>query len=233
MKRARELFALERRSVGSPYVHEMWWTRSEPVEAFVSVATSHWVMVVTRQRNATTVTVRGPETRATSVPIPEDAEFIGIQFGLGTYMPFLQPRQLVDRSLTLPQPTGTSFWLDGSVWRVPQPDDVDSFVGRLVRAGVLVHDPIVSAAVAGDVPGLSTRSVERRVSRATGLTRGAVRRIRQAEAAVELLTRGWSASDVAHRAGYADQPHLTRSLKRFFGQTPARIARSANGERSS
>jgi AraC-like DNA-binding protein len=29
---------------------------------------------------------------------------------------------------------------------------------------------------------------------------------------------------VARRAGYVDQPHLTRSLKRFVGQTPSQIA---------
>lgn len=30
-------------------------------------------------------------------------------------------------------------------------------------------------------------------------------------------------ADVAYQAGYADQPHLTRSLKRFVGQTPGQI----------
>jgi AraC-like DNA-binding protein len=39
-----------------------------------------------------------------------------------------------------------------------------------------------------------------------------------------------SALDVARQAGYADQPHLTRSLKRFVGQTPSQIASSAPGE---
>ena len=29
---------------------------------------------------------------------------------------------------------------------------------------------------------------------------------------------------LAAMSGYADQPHLTRSLKRFAGQTPSQIA---------
>ena len=29
--------------------------------------------------------------------------------------------------------------------------------------------------------------------------------------------------------GYADQPHLTRSLRHYVGQTPSRVARSAPG----
>jgi methylphosphotriester-DNA--protein-cysteine methyltransferase len=100
--------------------------------------------------------------------------------------------------------TKTSFWLDGSGWELPGPDNADVFVDRLVRAGLLVHDPVASAALQGDVEGLSTRSVERRVSRATGLTRGAIRQIRRAERAAGLLCRGVSPLDVAGQVGYAD-----------------------------
>jgi AraC-like DNA-binding protein len=89
-----------------------------------------------------------------------------------------------------------------------------------------VHDPVASAAVQGDATGLSRRSVERRVRRATGLTRGAIRQIRRAGTAVELLSGGVPARDVARRAGYADQPHMTRSLQRLVGQTPSRVAAS-------
>ena len=127
------------------------------------------------------LTVRGPETRATSVPIPKDAEFFGIQFTLGTFMPSLPPGRLVDRSVVLPRVTETRFWLDGSAWELPEPHTVDVFVDRLVGAGLLVHDAVASAAVQGELNGLSNRSLQRRVSRATGLTQGAIRQIRRAE----------------------------------------------------
>jgi AraC-like DNA-binding protein len=227
MKRAVELFAIERRPSRSPFVEETWEAYSEPEESFISVAASHWEMVVTRQPSTSRLTVRGPETSATTVPIPADAEFFGIQFTLGTFMPSLQPAQLLDRSLTLPQVTNTSFWLDGTVWELPGPGTADVFVERLVRAGLLVHDPIVPRTLQGEVRGLSTRSIQRRVSRATGLTRGAIRQIDRAARAVELLARGASAPDVARRAGYADQSHLTRSLRRLVGQTPLQIVTSA------
>ena len=155
MKRAVELFAFDRRSSSSPFVDETWWTRSEPEKSFISVAVIHWEMVVTRQRGAARLTVRGPETKATIVPIPEDAEFFGIQFSLGTFMPTLLPGQLVDRALTLPRATSTSFWFNGSAWELPGQDNADVFVDSLVRAGLLVHDPVASAALQGDVEGLS------------------------------------------------------------------------------
>jgi hypothetical protein len=229
MKRAVELFALETRSSRSSLVEETWQTRSEPEESFISVAATRWQMVVTRQRGTARVTVRGPETRATTVPIPQDAEFFGIRFSVGTYMPGLPPGRLVDRTVTLPVATGGAFRLDGAAWELPNQDTADVLVDRLGHAGLLVHDPIVAETLHGDVDGLSTRSLERRVARATGLSRGAMRRIRRAERAVELLSRGVPASEVTHRTGYADQPHLIRSLRRFVGQTPSQIGKSAPG----
>jgi methylphosphotriester-DNA--protein-cysteine methyltransferase len=59
--------------------------------------------------------------------------------------------------------------------------------------------------------------------RATGLTHGAVTQIERAHHAVALLRNGVSILDTVDRAGYADQPHLTRSLKRLIGQTPAQL----------
>ncbi len=223
MKRAAELFAFEERPSGSPFVAKTWRTQSEPEDAFMSVAVSHWEMVVTQLAGETWMAVRGPETHAATAAIPQDAQFFGIQFSHGTYLPWLDLRRLVDRSVMLPT-SGTSFWLEGSAWELPAPGNADVFVDQLVRAGLLVHDPVAAAAVEGDGTGrLSARSVERRVARATGLTRGAIRQIQRAELAVDMLGRGVPVLDVARRAGYADQPHMTRSLKRFVGQTPSQI----------
>jgi AraC-like DNA-binding protein len=222
-------FVLESRVSASPYVQEIWRARSERAGAFISMAASHWELVVTRPEGATpTLTVRGPETVATPLAYPEGNEWCGIRFRLGTFMPNVPPSQLVDRAFALPQATVTSFWLDRSAWELPGPDNADVFVDRLAGAGLLVHDPIASAVVQGGVEGLSTRAAERRVSRATGLTRGAIRQIRRAETAVELLSGGVPAWDAARQAGYADQPHLTRSLKRFVGQTPSQVAAPGN-----
>lgn len=46
---------------------------------------------------------------------------------------------------------------------------------------------------------------------------------------MQLLSGGMEVLDVAYRAGYADQPHLTRSLRVLAGQTPGEIATSAGG----
>lgn len=58
-----------------------------------------------------------------------------------------------------------------------------------------------------------------------GLTQGSIRQIERAQQAAALLERGVPILDAVYETGYANQPHLTRSLKRFYGQTPAQIAR--------
>jgi hypothetical protein len=248
VKRAIELFEFEERSSGSPLVTTMWCTHSVPEESFISVATTNWELVVTHGEDGPWITARGPETEASVAGIPPDAEFLGIPFRMGTFMPGIDLRRLIGGGIDLPMVSATSFWLDGTAWELPRADNADVFVDRLVRAGLLVHDPVVAAALHADGTGdgwrdgddagaaaaagadlksLSTRTVERRVARATGLTRGTIRQIRRAERAVELLGRGTSAPDVARELGYADQPHLTRSLRRFVGQTPSQIAAAA------
>jgi len=227
MKRAAELFVVDEWGSDSGFVAKAWRSHSEPEPAFISVAASHWQIVVTTHRGSTQLTVRGPETRATVTPIPADAEFFGIVFNLGTFMTTVPLARLVDRAVNLPAATPNSFWLDDSRWEIPTPGNADVFVDRLVRQGLVARDPVVAESFQADVDGVSTRTLQRRVARATGLTRNTVRQITRASNAVDALARGLSPHDAALLLGYADQAHLIRSLKRFIGQTPAQLVKSS------
>ena len=57
------------------------------------------------------------------------------------------------------------------------------------------------------------------------MSHSALRQIERARRAVCLLRTGVPPGEVAAETGYFDQPHLTRSLSRLIGLTPARIAR--------
>ena len=227
MERAARLFAFDERPSDSLYVSSFWATTSVPDPSFMSTAASGWEMVVTRQTSGIRMTVRGPETYASPAGIPVAADFFGIRFTSGTFMPDIPLRRLVDRDVDLPPAGANAFWLDGWRWRFPDFDDADDFVERLVRRGLLVHDDVAAAALRGDVADLSARSVQRRIVRATGLPHRTIRSIDRAQQAVGLLDEGHSIGETIWRTGYADQAHMTRALRRFAGQTPAQIARRA------
>jgi helix-turn-helix protein len=214
---ATQLFAFDIRESDSVYVEKIWRTKSVPVERFISVAVPQWELVVTRQPGATWVSIRGPETRASIAETPQDAQFLGIQFRLGTYMPQFPLDRLVDRGVNLPGALDGSFWLDSSTWQLPTFDNADVFVERLVRQGLLVRQIDTVA---------STRTEQRRALRSTGLTRRAIHQIERAQLAAALIENGASPQEVAWRARYADQAHLTRALKRFVGMTPRQLSLS-------
>ncbi len=210
----------------SPFVERVWGCRSDQAGIFLSVAANHFEMAVTRHKGKTFLTLRGPETKATTVDCPADGEWLGIRFKLGTFMPRLTPGNLRDRNdVTLPDATSRSFWLNGSAWEYPDFENADTFVTRLVQKGIIARDSVVDAALHGQRGALSLRSAQRHFLRATGLTHTTVRQIERARHATNLLKQGASILDTVHEAGYFDQAHLTRSLKYRIGQTPAEIIR--------
>jgi Helix-turn-helix domain len=210
----------------SPFVERVWRSHSERAGVFHSIAASHWNIVVTRLEGRRSLTVRGPETKATMADCPANGEWFGIHFKLGTFMPLMRSNDLRDRNdVTLPNATRRSFWLNGSVWDFPDFENAETFVKRLVQAGLIVADRTVEGAVRGELQNVTTRTEQRHVLQVTGLTLGVICQIERARRATLLLKRGTPILDVVHEAGYYDQAHLTRSLQRFIGQTPARIAR--------
>ena len=146
-------------------------------------------------------------------------------------MPHLPVKTLLDRQdATLPEASSNSFWLHGSVWELPTSENADVFVDRLIRQGILVRDPVVEAAIQGHTPDMSIRLLRYRFLRATGLTHKAIQQIERARSAVSLLEQVTPILDTAFELGYYDQAHLTNSLKRFIGKTPAQIAQKGTVE---
>lgn len=189
------------------------------------MADCHWGVVVTRHQGQVLLTVRGPETRATIAECPADGEWMGIHFKLGTFMPALRPGHLRDRNdVNLPQASARTFLLDGSAWEYPTFENAETFVQRLARKGLIARNLCVAASLEGDPARSSRRTVQRHFLDATGMSPKTVVQIERARRAIHLLRGGVPIVEVAHHLDYFDQAHLTRSLKRFTGLTPALIA---------
>lgn len=215
----------EERPSDSPFIEKVWHVRNGRTDTFTSVASSHSEIVIARCKGKTTVTLRGPETQPTAATIPAESEYIGIVFKLGTFVPLLLPRDLMNRKdANLRVNSHGSFWLDSTIWEIPRFENADTFIERLVRADLLVHDSVVSAVLCGHPQTLSPRTVQYHFARSTGLTHKAIQQIERAQQAVALLQQGVPIIDATHQIGYYDQAHLTNSLKRFYGLTPTQIA---------
>ena len=131
IRRAADVFQFEEWDARSPMVERVWRTTSVPKPSFLAVAASHWEIVATRQEGPPQLAVLGPATRATAAAIPEGAEFLGIHFSLGAFMPSLAPGRLVDGGVSLTAAAASSVWLDGHRLEVPGSDDVDAFVAHM------------------------------------------------------------------------------------------------------
>ncbi|MEO3851326.1 helix-turn-helix domain-containing protein [Streptomyces sp. B8F3] len=221
--------SFETRRSDSPWVDTVWTCTSEQVTAMTSVAGVHWGLVFWRQDGRAYAAVTGPETRTGTAPVPEGATFTGIEFALGTSLRAVPTPALVDGGVELPDTTRRTFRLDGVPWETPHADDAEALVGRLVRAGTVVRDPLVAEVLRGHRPAVSGRTVERRFRAATGLTQGAVRQIARARTAAELLALGAPAASVVAGLDYFDEPHLARALRSYVGRTARQLREGAGG----
>ncbi|MFH8370458.1 helix-turn-helix domain-containing protein [Streptomyces sp. NPDC018031] len=220
----------ETRRSDSPWVGTVWTCTSGQVTAMTSVAGVHWGLVFWEQDGRAYAGITGPETRTGTVPVPEGAAFTGIEFALGTSLRAVPTPSLVDGGVELPDTERRTFRLDGTRWETPGPDDAEALVERLVRAGIVVRDPLVAEVLRShQSPAVSGRTVERRFRAATGLTRGAVRQIERARTAAELLAAGNPAADVVAKLDYFDEPHLARALRSYVGRTAGQLRERTGG----
>lgn len=74
--------------------------------------------------------------------------------------------------------------------------------------------------------GWNTRHLSVQFRREVGLPPSVVAGIFRARHAVSMLTGPDGLAVVAARAGYSDQSHMTRELRRYTGRTPAVLGRT-------
>ncbi|MBZ0304301.1 MAG: helix-turn-helix domain-containing protein [Anaerolineae bacterium] len=214
----------EERPSDSPFIDLITQGRTIRAGSSIRPAEYHWHMVFVKHQGSVYPLVVGPLTTSGIVSWGEGAEILWVRFKPGTFMPHLPTRDFRDSETLLPGAASRSFWLKGSAWQFPDFENVETFINRLARDEVLVHDPVVTAALHDQLPDLSSRTVRHRFQQATGLSQNHIRQVARAQQAAALLRQGLPILDVVFELGYYDQPHLTRSLKQFVGYTPAQIA---------
>jgi hypothetical protein len=182
-----------------------------------------WDLVVLKQDGTTSLLLTGQTTRAVPLHFTPGDEIVTISFKASTFLSAIPPPTMLNRALLLPS-TRTQFRLGSNIFEIPTFENAEAFAQALIHKGHLYRDAVVEGLLLNHPPPYSLRSLQRRFLQTTGMTHSFYRQIQRARQAATLLQHGKPAIDVAHTVGYADQSHMTRSLKRILGQTPAEIA---------
>ncbi len=218
-------FAYEEKPSASPFVDTLWRTEDQADGTYMAPADGRWdlVFITEAASGQTKILLSGPSSGPTPVPYRKGNRNFGIRFSQGVYMLKAPKSNMTDTTLSLPMSRPDTFELGGRSWQLPTYETADSFLEDLAEASLLRHDGAVQAVLEGRRKYMSDRSIQRHFLGATGLTPKYMNRIDQAQRAIRMLQQGRSIKEVAAVAGYADQAHLTRTLKQMTGYTPAQI----------
>jgi Helix-turn-helix domain len=215
----------EQRGADSSFVEAITRVTYDTAVHDVTTPDGQWDIVIQRHRNKIAVLQTGLITRPVALDYSAGDTYLSISFKPGVFMPRLPGARMIDTAVLRPTTSKRSFALDSEVLEIPTFENAEGLVDRLIRRGIIVRDEIVEGVVEGRPKAISPRSVQRHFLQALGMTSKQLAQIQRARRAVVLLRQGRAVADVAAELGYADQPHMTRSLRRLMGQTPGEIAR--------
>lgn len=201
----------------------VWHAVVEQDGVYTDAANEYWSLGFARHTNGSfSVDLFGPSLQPRTLDGHKGEEYWGVEFRAHITIKGVQKKSILNANVRLAV-TGNYVNIGGQPYKIPMFDDLAAFTERLEADGVITSNDQVYRALQGDETGLSERSRQRHVVHATGLTKKQIEQLRRARQAYYLLQNGNSPTEAAMLAGYADQPHMTRSLKLLRGETPAHI----------
>lgn len=216
----------EERRLDSPHIECVWQARAVRDERYLVPAVEHWDIWFAHQPDGEQVaSLSGPTLGHRWVRSVVGEHGWGVQLRAHVVVPGASKRLILGGEQRLPVEEGRVTIANHRL-PLPQYDELEAFVDRLLELDVLRADEDVRRALSGDDTGYSERHWQRRVRATTGLTRKQIAQLERAREAFALLMEGVTPAECAVRCGFSDQAHLTRSLGALHGQTPARILAS-------
>ncbi|MDX2776056.1 AraC family transcriptional regulator [Streptomyces caniscabiei] len=213
----------EQRILASSLVHLVWRAVAKYDGTYSDPANEYWSIGFVRHVDgATSADVYGPSLVPRTVDSHQGEAYWGIEFHAHVAIRHVDKGDILNSDTPLFVEDAHVF-LAGHRYSVPAYDELEAFAVRLEKDGVLVNNQRILRAIQGDERGFSERSRQRHFRTTTGLNKKQIEQLRRARRAFYLLQQGYSATEAAQNAGYADQAHMTRSFKVLRGETPARI----------
>lgn len=207
----------------SPVLECVWQARQTREERYLVPAVECWDLWFARDvEGELRAGLSGPALGHRWIHSTIGEHSWGIQLKAHVVLPGVSKRLLLGGEQQLVIEAGHVAFAQHAV-PFPEFEDLEGFTSRLLELDVLRSDDDVRRMISGDDAGYSERHRQRRVRAATGLTRKQIEQLSRAREAFALLLQGVSPVECAAHCGFADQAHLTRSLRAFHGQTPAQV----------
>lgn len=213
----------EERHPESPVVECMWQACATKDERYLVEAVEYWDLWFAREQDGSLLAgLSGPSLGHRWIRSTIGEHSWGVQLKAHVVLPGVSKQLLLGGEQQLVVEERRVVIAQHAV-PFPEFGDLEAFTDRLLEFDVLRGDDEVRRMLSGDDAGYSERHRQRRVRAATGLTRKQIAQLARAREAYALLLQGVPPVECAARCGFADQAHLTRSLRVFHGRTPAQV----------
>lgn len=214
------------RQLDTPYVSEVTSTLFTEAGETLLQPDGCWDFAFLRRGDTLTVLRTGQTTRPVIYVHQPGDETLAIKFRASSFMPLMPGEVMRDEGVVLELFGQRDFWLGPQVREIPTLENADVFIDHLVHERLVESNDVVASVVEGHPRAMSDRTLQRHFLKTTGLTYKSFTMIERAQKAVDLIRVGQPLADVAFALGYADQSHLTHSLRVIMGQTPGEIGRT-------
>ena len=206
----------EQRVSDLPYVQCVWRASVVQADEYDDPAKDTWGLAFTRRVDgAMSAELLGQSFNFRVLDSTVGDEYWGVEFYPYVTMRGVDKPAMTGKLVHLRVADGR-FFIGDDAYAIPSYDELEAWCERLASQGIISHTTRHAR--------MSVRSQQRAHRQTVGLTRKQVQQIKRAEHVAQLLKQGASPTDAASEAGYADQAHMTRSLKALLGKTPSQLS---------
>ncbi|HSE61887.1 MAG TPA: helix-turn-helix domain-containing protein [Candidatus Saccharimonadales bacterium] len=201
----------------------VWHARVAHDGVYTDPANEYWSLGFIRHSSGFfSAELYGPSLQPRTLDGHTSEEYWGIEFRAHVALNSIRKGEILNAHMAL-RTVDMHFEIGDHQYVIPSYDDLENFAQQLQKDDVIMADSRLCRALRGNDTGFSERSRQRHFKSVTGLTKKQIEQLQRARHAFCLLQSGYSPARASQVSGYADQSHMTRSLKLLRGETPAQI----------
>lgn len=207
------------RSSDHPYIDTVWRVGSLEDGVYHATPDGSWDLIyIIKPDGKRMLFFSGQDTRPVEVSYEKGEISLIISFMASIYLSN-RPDNFTPLSIN-----DETFNYEGYDFPLPSWENAEQLVDLFIERGLIQNDEIVEGVLGDKRRAASKRSVQMHFRKATGITKKDFDQIHRAKEAVKLLKDGHKPADVATTAGYTDQAHMIRSLKKIMGRLPSDVS---------